>query len=215
MRVYFSYGETATNYLKSRDKKLAAVIDTIGHINRACDHDLFSSVVHQIIGQQISTKAQETIWSRMQDAVGTVNAQTIATADVSLLQSVGIASRKVDYIQEFARKVQDGSIDLDAVWNMPDAQAVATLTSLRGIGTWTAEMILLFCMERPDVLSFDDLAIQRGMRMVYRHRAISREQFEKYRRRYSPYGSVASLYLWEVAGGAIEGLTDPAPQQKS
>ena len=75
-------------------------------------------------------------------------------------------------------------------------------------------MLLLFCMERPDVFSYDDLALQRGLRMVYHHRRISRELFEKYRRRFSPWGSVASLYLWAVAGGAVEGMRDYAPAKK-
>ena len=75
-------------------------------------------------------------------------------------------------------------------------------------------MILLFCLQRPNILSYDDLGIQRGMRMVYRHRSIDRKLFEKYRRRLSPYCSVASLYFWAVAGGAIPGLTDPAPKRK-
>ena len=71
-----------------------------------------------------------------------------------------------------------------------------------------AEMILLFCLRRPDILSYDDLAIRRGLRMVYHHREISRERFERYRRRFHPYGSVASLYLWAVAGGAIPKMRD-------
>ncbi len=71
-------------------------------------------------------------------------------------------------------------------------------------------MLMLFSMQRADVLSFGDLAIQKGMRMLYRHREITKERFERYRKRYSPYGSVASIYLWEIAGGAIDGLTDPA-----
>ena len=75
-------------------------------------------------------------------------------------------------------------------------------------------MILLFCLQRPDIFSYDDLAIQRGLRMVYHHRQVGRELFEKYRRRYSPYGSVASLYLWAVAGGAVPELRDYALQGK-
>ena len=84
---------------------------------------------------------------------------------------------------------------------MPDSEAIKRLVSLKGVGVWTAEMILLFCLQRPDIFSFDDLAIQRGLRMVYHHRKIDRKLFEKYRRRFSPYCSVASLYLWAVAGG--------------
>ena len=78
--MYFAYGQTETDYLKAKDSRLAAVIDRLGHINRTVDTDLFSSVVHHIIGQQISTKAQATIWQRMQDALGTVTAQTASVA---------------------------------------------------------------------------------------------------------------------------------------
>ncbi len=73
-------------------------------------------------------------------------------------------------------------------------------------------MILLFCMQRPNIFSYDDLAIQRGMRMVYHHRSIDRRLFEKYRRRFSPYCSTASLYLWAAVGGALPELRDYKPK---
>ena len=88
------------------------------------------------------------------------------------------------------------------------------LTTLKGVGVWTAEMILLFCLQRPNVFSFDDLAIQRGLRMVYHHRKIDRKLFEKYKRRFTPYCSVASLYLWAVSNGAIPEMRDYAPKNK-
>ena len=95
---------------------------------------------------------------------------------------------------------------------MSDAEVCERLASLRGIGVWSAEMLMLFSMQRPDILSFGDLAIHRGLRMIYHHRKIDRRLFKKYRRRFTPYGSVASLYLWAVAGGAIEGMKDYAPK---
>ena len=95
---------------------------------------------------------------------------------------------------------------------MSDQEAIEALSSLNGIGVWTAEMILLFCMQRSDVFSYGDLAILRGLRMVYHHRKIDKKLFEKYRRRFSPYCSVASLYLWAVSGGAIPGMKDYAPK---
>ena len=167
-----------------------------------------------IIGQQISTKAQETIWKRMQDGLGCVNAESIAAADVFDLQSFGITFRKAEYIKDFAKKVESGEFDLDSISHMSDEEAVRRLASLKGIGVWTAEMILLFCLQRPDIFSYDDLAILRGLRMVYHHRKIDRKLFEKYRRRFSPCCSVASLYLWAVAGGAIPGMKDYAPKRK-
>lgn len=210
--MHFEYGEKEISYLKSKDAKLAEVIDTLGFVEREIDTDLFSAVVHHIIGQQISTKAQATIWQRMQDALGQVNAETILSAGVSDLQALGISFRKAEYITDFARKIHTGEFDIEAVNQMSDADAISALSSLKGIGVWTAEMILLFCMQRPDIFSYDDLAIQRGLRMVYHHRRIDRKLFEKYRRRFSPYCSVASLYLWAVSGGAIPGMRDYAPK---
>lgn len=214
INMYFAYGETEVSYLRRKDKRLCAVIDQIGHIDRAVDTDLFSSVIHHIIGQQISTKAQATIWQRMQDALVKVNAETILAAGIPKLQALGMTFRKAEYITDFAEKVHTGAFDLEGIWQKSDEEAIRELSSLKGIGVWTAEMILLFCMQRPDVLSCDDLAIQRGLRMVYHHRKIDRRLFEKYRRRFSPYGSVASLYLWAVSGGAIPELHDYAPKEK-
>ena len=159
-KAVFKYGETEINYLKQRDPKLGRVIDQIGWIERAVDDDLFSAIIHHIIGQQISTKAQQTIWKRMQETLGEVNAETILSADISSLQSFGMTFRKAEYISDFARKVHDGTVDLDAVWQMSDEDAIRELSSLKGIGVWTAEMILLFCMQRPDIFSYDGLSSQ-------------------------------------------------------
>ena len=196
--MYFQYGEAETAYLSARDERMAAVIAQVGHIEREVDTDLFSAVVHHIVGQQISTKAQATIWKRMRDEFGVVDAAAVLGAGVEKLQSFGMTFR----------------FDLEGIRQRPDDEAIRELSGLKGVGVWTAEMILLFCMQRPDVFSYDDLAIQRGLRMVYHHRKIDRKLFEKYHRRFSPYCSVASLYLWAAAGGAVPGLKDYAPTQK-
>lgn len=211
--IYFDYGEREVDYLKSKDKKLAVVIDQIGHINRPCDTDLFSAVIHHILGQQISTKAQQTLWTRMNDGLGVVTADTLLSAGRDRIQPFGTTFKKADYILDFAGKVQSGEFDIAAVEQMSDEEAIKALSGLKGIGVWTAEMILLFCLQRPDILSYGDLAILRGMRMVYHHREIDRAKFEKYRRRLSPCCSVASLYFWAVACGAIPELKDLAPKK--
>lgn len=115
---------------------------------------------------------------------------------------------------EFAEKVVSGAFSLNAIYDMSDEDAIAALSSLKGVGVWTAEMILLFCLQRPNIFSYGDLAILRGVRMVYRHKELPKERFERYRKRLSPYCSVASLYFWAVAGGAIPELTDPAAEKK-
>ena len=213
--MYFSYGALEKDYLSAKDARMADVIARVGMVEREVDPDLFAAVVHQIVGQQISTKAQETIWKRLQGSLGTMDAAHVLQAGVPALQANGISFRKAEYITEFARKVQDGTFDLDGIWEKPDEEVIRELSALKGIGVWTAEMILLFCMQRPDVFSYDDLAIQRGLRMVYHHHSIDRKRFEKYRRRFSPYCSVASLYLWAVAGGALPDMKDYAPKKKT
>ena len=212
---YFEYGDDAVEHLKARDAKLAAAIDAVGHVQREMEEgDLFNGVVHHIVGQQISSAALATVWGRMKANLGEVTPATVNAASVDELQSCGISFKKAEYIKGFAAKVESGAFDIDAVAHMDDAEAIAALSSLDGIGTWTAEMLLLFNLGRPDILSFGDLGIHRGMRMVYHHRKVTRPMFEKYRRRYSPYGSVASLYLWAISHMDVPGYDrDYAPKR--
>ena len=212
--MYFQYGETEINYLKRKDKKLALAIEQIGNIERKLDDNLFAAVVRHIVGQQISSKAQATVWARLEIRMKDVTPFAVHAVSAQELQALGMSLRKAEYIRDFADKIVSGDFDLQAVEQMSDAEAITALSSLKGIGKWTAEMILLFCLQRPDILSYDDLAIQRGLRMLYHHRKITRELFNKYQKRYSPYGSTAAIYLWAIAGGAIEGMKDYAPAKK-
>ena len=210
----FEYGRDAVDYLRSRDKRMAEVIDRIGHVNRRVIPDLFAALVHSIVGQQISTKAHETIWQKIVEMLGEVTPEKIDALTDDKLQSVGLSFRKVEYIKTIARQVLTGEFDIAALHDMTDEAVCQRLSELKGIGVWSAEMLMLFSMQRPNVLSFGDLAIVRGLRMIHHHRKIDRKLFEKYRRRYSPYCSVASLYIWAVAGGAIPELKDLAPKAK-
>ena len=203
----FRYGQTELDHLRARDPRLATAIDRIGLIRREVQPDLFHALVHSIIGQQISTKAQVTIWAKVQARFPGVSPEE--------LQGVGITFRKAGYIQDIARSIVEGRTDLHALAQLDDEALCHALSQFRGIGVWTAEMLMLFSLQRPDIVSYGDLAILRGMRMLYRHRAITPQLFARYRRRYSPYGSTASLYLWAIAGGALPELTDPGRPGKS
>lgn len=197
--MYFEYGEKEIAYLKKKDKALSEIIDKTGHIYREVDNDLFSAIIHHIIGQQISTKAQQTIWMRLYDGMKCINADTIINAGAERLKSFGISSGKAGYILDCAIKIKSGEINLAYIKDMNDTDAIKELTKLKGVGIWTAEMLLLFCLMRKNILSYDDLAIQRGLRILHHHKKITRKLFEKYRKRYSPYCSVASLYIWAAA----------------
>jgi DNA-3-methyladenine glycosylase II len=211
--MYFEYSDEEIEYLRRKDKRLGEAIEKIGHIDREVDGNLFSSVVHNIISQQISSAALKTVWARLTDKLGVVSTETVCTASREEIQSSGITFKKADYIKDFAAKAQSGEFDIDALRTLPDADVIAKLSALKGIGVWTAEMLMIFCLQRPDVVSYGDLAIQRDMRMLYHHRGIDRKLFNKYARRYSPYGTVASLYLWAIAGGAIPEMRDYAPKK--
>ena len=213
--MYYPYGEKELDYLKKKDRVLGQAIDRIGYIEREVDEDLFSSVIHHIVGQQISSAALKTVWGRMQHSLGRICEETIAAQSIETLQQFGMTFKKAGYFREFAQKVLTGEFDVASVSQKSDEEIVTALSSLNGIGVWTAEMIMTFDLLRPDILSYGDLAIHRGLRMLYHHKKIDKALFEKYRKRYSPYGTVASFYLWAIAAGAIEGMRDYAPKKTS
>ncbi|WP_010254800.1 DNA-3-methyladenine glycosylase family protein [Treponema primitia] len=213
--MFFKYGKKEIDYLKSRDKILGDAIDKIGHIKRTVDTDLFSSIIHHIIGQQISTAAQKTIWERINSKIGEITVDAITDLSIDEIQKFGMTFRKAEYIKDFANKIKSGELILNDINDKSDDEIITYLSALKGIGVWTAEMLMIFCLQRPDVLSYTDLAIHRGLRMLYHHRNIDKKKFEKYRRKFSPYGTVASLYIWTVAGGTIAGMKDYAPKKKA
>jgi 3-methyladenine DNA glycosylase/8-oxoguanine DNA glycosylase len=200
--LYFSYGDKEVNWLKSKDKVLAEAIDQIGHINRPINPNLFFSLVDCIVGQQISAKAHATIRKRMQEKFGEeLTPVSLVQASIDDIQTCGMSIRKAEYIQTVANDVYGGKLDLAELVNMSDDEIKKRLVEIKGIGTWTAEMLMIFSLQRPDILSYDDLAIIRGMRMLYHHRKITPQLFKKYFRRYTPYATVASIYLWEISTG--------------
>ena len=195
----FKYGQLEMDFLKKKDKKLGAAIEKIGIIERAIIPDLFSALINSIVAQQISSKAAITVWNRLQENLGAVTPENINTAALESIQQCGLSMRKAVYIKGIAEAVIIGSLNLSELYSLPDSEVINRLILLNGIGKWTAEMLLIFSMERPDVVSWGDLAIQRGMMKLYGLKALTKEHFDRYAKRYSPYGSVASLYLWELS----------------
>lgn len=195
----FEYGETELRHLQKMDGKLGAAIEKIGMIERQVIPDLFCALNRNIISQQISSQAAATVWTRFQNYFGQVTPEALNTAAVDDIQRLGMSRRKAGYIKNIARAAVAGEIDLPQLCRLTDDEIIKTLVSLPGIGRWTAEMLMIFSLQRPDIVSWNDLAIRRGMKNLYGLNELSRSQFDKYRNRYSPYGSVASLYLWEIS----------------
>lgn len=196
----FEYGGAETAYLRARDPLLGAAIDSIGMLSRAVHPEPFSALVNSIVAQQISMKAADTVWERLSTLLGgAVTPETVGAADVQALQSCGMSMRKASYIKSAGEAALSGAIDFAALHALPDQEVIRLLTALRGVGVWTAEMLLIFSLRRPDVLSWGDFGIRRGIMRLHGLEALSKPEFETFRTLYSPYGSVASLYLWEIA----------------
>lgn len=197
----FEYDQSSIEYLQKKDKKLGAAIERIGRVERQVIPDLFTALVHSIVGQQISKQAAATVWNRVQEYFGEITPARVAVASSEEIQQLGMSLRKATYIKGVAEAALEGSLDLDRLNSLPDGEIIKRLSSLHGVGVWTAEMMLIFSLQRPDVVSWGDHAIRKGMMNLYGLTELTREQFDKHRKRYSPYGTVASLYLWEIAGG--------------
>jgi len=157
------------------------------------------ALIHSIVSQQISNKAAATVWSRLCQLVGELTPSALAGADPDQIQKCGMSVRKVTYLQNIAQAVLSGELNIAELPGLCDEEIIKKLSALPGIGVWTAEMLLIFSMQRPDIVSWGDLAIRRGMCNLYHHKELTKEQFARYKKRYTPYGTVASLYLWALS----------------
>lgn len=195
----FEYGQKEIEYLKRRDKKLGAAIDNIGMIKREITTDPFATLISSVVSQQISKKAAKTVWDRLYVLIETITPESIAKSNLSEIQGCGMSERKAKYIKGIADAAISGIVDFNTLHTLSDREIIEKLSSLYGVGVWTAEMLLIFSLNRPDVVSYKDLAICRGMMNLYGLKELPKEKFERYKKRYSPYGSVASLYLWALS----------------
>lgn len=190
----FPFGETELSHLSRADEKMAALIAHTPKPRYELMDDLFTALVHAIIGQQISTKAHKAIWTRFLEGFDGITPEKLLAADENAFRAFGISSRKARYIKEAAEFALSGGLS-DAS-ELSDEAFCERLLSLRGVGRWTADMLLLFSLGRGDVFSYDDAGLRNGLCKLYGLREISKEQFVEYGKRFSPYGSVASFYLW-------------------
>ena len=196
---YYKYGKDELDYLKEIDPILGEVIDRIGFVKREVNPDIFESLISSIISQQISTKAALTVKKRLMDLVGEITPENIINLDIESIQQCGMSMRKADYIKSTTESVVNKEIDLYKLDKLTDEEIVKELIKLKGIGEWTAEMMLIHSLQRPNILSYKDLAIKRGIIRLYSLDDLSKEEFEVYRKRYSPYNTVASIYLWKIS----------------
>lgn len=194
----FIYGDTELSYLSSADPKLKFLINKYGFIERKVNNDVFQSLVRSLVSQLISSKAAATIMQRIYDLYREpFTAQDILKTDDQMLRSCGLSEKKVINIKIIAKAVQENSISFSMFNKMNDNEIISVLTSFSGIGKWTAEMFLIFCMERKDIISFDDFVIRKAIQSLYSIGKLNKKSFEMITQKFSPYSTIASFYLWK------------------
>ncbi|MDO5538234.1 MAG: DNA-3-methyladenine glycosylase 2 family protein [Desulfovibrionaceae bacterium] len=197
-------------HLRARDKRLAAFMDLAGPLSRDVLTDPFAALVHAVCGQQISSKVHETLWARLKERLSPVTPEHLAAFTVEDLRGLGLSRSKAACIRGAAEAGLSGEIDYAGLDRLDDDAVRAKLCSLKGIGPWSAEMLLIFCLRRPNVLSRGDFGIRRGLRMLYHKKELDDAFIDRCLKRWSPRATIASLYLWELASGNWPGYSDPA-----
>jgi DNA-3-methyladenine glycosylase II len=189
----------ARRTIASRDPVLGDLMRRHGRcgLDDSQHTDPFQALVHAIVSQQLSTKAAATISSRLDELLGSpAPARVAAVSDVQL-RAVGLSGQKVGYLRDLCRCLEDGSLRLDALDHMTDDEVIAALTSVKGIGRWTAEMFLMFRLHRPDVFPVGDLGIVKAIKVAYGLRALpTPTRMLRLGEAWRPYRSVACWYLW-------------------
>lgn len=169
---------------------------------RPVEEDAFVTVIRAINDQLVSLKAAASIWARIADYAGEVTPARFAELTPEELHACGTTRKKAEYMHDIACQCVAGTLDLEALRREPDAEVIRRLVALRGIGTWTAEMLLIHCYERPDVISYGDAAIRRGMCMLHGIEdpaELTPARFAELAEPYHPYATTASIYLWYLS----------------
>jgi DNA-3-methyladenine glycosylase II len=188
---------------------MAALIERLGELDvetrmrRRSEErpaDAYGALLRAIVGQQLSTKAARTIYRRVCELFGGAAPAPgqLLEASEEELRGCGLSGRKVEYLRDLATHVLDGELELERLGELADAEVVAEIVAVRGLGQWTAEMFLLFHLERPDVLSGGDLGIRKAIQVEYGLVEMPPPaQVLEIGEAWRPHRSLASLYLWE------------------
>ena len=189
----------ALDHLKRSDAVLAAIIGMVGPFAMTYREPTFETLARAIVFQQLNGTAARTIWQRLVDAAGgePLTPDTLLRLRMPSLRRAGLSHAKATYVRELARHVVAGKLDFAALPGLPDDEVIAALTEVKGVGDWTAHMFLIFALRRPDVLPVGDYGVRAAVKKLYRKRALPTPgHMEKLARKWRPYCSVASWYLW-------------------
>lgn len=196
----------AVEHVRGSSARLASLIDAVGPFSMQLEStpSIFGALSRAIVYQQLNGKAASAIFGRVQALVpggrGGLTAEKLLRVSEEKLRGAGLSNSKFLSLRDLARRTVEGSVPtLAEVRGMEDEEIIQRLTEVRGIGRWTAEMLLIFRLGRPDVLPADDYGIRNGFAITFRKRELpSPKDLEKYGMRWKPYRTVASWYLWRA-----------------
>ncbi len=196
---------SAKGALSKSDPVMARVIATIEPPRAYTEHDPYIALIESITSQQLSVKAAATIYGRLCALFPGKRpvARRLAEMDLATLRSVGLSRQKSDYVRNVARFAMDGGLKRSLLDSMSDDEVITHLTQIKGVGRWTVEMLLMFCLERPDVFSADDLGIQNAMKSLYKLESKGpalRRRMARIATPWSPHRTLACMYLWKWLG---------------
>ncbi|MDZ7745781.1 MAG: DNA-3-methyladenine glycosylase [Halobacteriales archaeon] len=180
-----------------RDAELAPIIERHGKLDLTPAEDPFARLVVSVCNQQLSTDSAAAIEERLFDQFE-VTPSAILAADSDALRDVGLSGQKVEYVKHIARAFADGDLSVGRLREMDDGAVRASLTEIRGVGPWTADMFLIFVLAREDVFPVGDLGIRKGMAALYGYDTDDRADMRAHAERWQPYRSYASRYLWRA-----------------
>jgi len=186
--------------LKRNDPILAGIIGRVGPVKFELDDDHYEAVVGSIIFQQLAGSAARAILNRFKQLYGgrVPSPREYLATDIEKLRGSGLSPQKISYIKDLAERLENGTLDLKRLEDLPDEEALNELDNVRGIGRWTAEMFLLFKLGRTDLLPVDDLGLRKAAQKAYRLRKLpTRDRFEQLAEKWHPYSSISSFYLWK------------------
>ena len=191
------YWDMAKEELSRKDDVLHEIISEFDDLELVSRGDLFYTLIRSVIGQQISVKAASTVWSRFCERIGDIEPKNILLADIEELRSCGLSQRKAEYVIG----ISESWSDYDSIeWKeMSDEEIIQELIKLRGVGKWTAEMILIFTMLRPDVFPIGDIGMIRGIEKSYNSgERMSREELYAISEKWKPWRTVACCFMWRT-----------------
>lgn len=198
----FEIKTEAIDHLKNASPQLKEIIEKYGKVERELGKgNLMLDLIDSVIAQLISTKAAKTIENRFYNLFESIpNAKQIIEIEDQKIRECGISKNKIIAIKGIANAFENGDLDSEVINNLSDEEIIVKLSSLKGIGKWTAEMVSLFSLARENIFSYGDLAIRNSIKTIHSIKELDTKAFEKLKKKFSPYCSTAMIYYWHDYG---------------